>query len=371
MSKKLQINKIQVPVELVATFKKLGITDDEASSLMTTFGVPLTEAGVILDTYKNIQVTDESQVKEMAEAKEKRLILKKIRNGVENTRKALKEDHLRKGNAIQAVANYIKDEIEPAEAYLELQEKFAEIKRAERDAKIRAERIEKLMKYTDNISLYNLDNLEDETFELLLNKLKKEYDDKIAAEKAETERLDKIEKERIAEQKRVIAENAKLRKEAEEKEVALAIERKVEADRQAKIDAARQKELEAERAKVEVERAKADKLLAAERAKAEAERQKREAVELAQRTKDAEAQRIADQKAVTEAKAQAEADELERKAILAPDKDKLLNFANALETIRREKLPAVKTKQAQDVVNLIDEMLIKMQNIIEKKAKEL
>lgn len=318
------------------------IVGDSAKSLIEAFGAPFTEAGDIIRTYKEIVVTDESQTDIMAIAKEKRLSLKRIRTGVESKRKELKEDSLRIGKAIDGVARYIKENIEPAEEYLELQEKFAEIKKAERLAKIKADRVEKLMQYTDDISMYNIDNLEDETFEFLLAKVKKEYDDKIAAEKAESERLAKEEADRIAEQERIVAENAKLRKEAEEKEIALAIERKKEADKQAKIDAERQKELEAERAKVEVERAKL------------------QAIEDAKRAEDEKLR-----------KEQAEAEEAERKALLSPDKDKLINFSNALEMIRKEKLPAVKTKQAQDVVSLIDEMLIKMRNIIEEKAGEL
>jgi len=71
------------------------------------------------------------------------------------------------------------------------------------------------------------------------------------------------------------------------------------------------------------------------------------------------------------ARAKAKADEAERQALLAPDKDKLITFSNALEIVRKQKLPAVKTKQAQDVVNLIDRMLIGMQMIILAKSKEL
>lgn len=335
MSKELQVNKIQVPEVLVNEFKKLGITDDEASSLMVTFGVPLVEAGKILDTYQEIVVTDESQTDLMASARDKRLTLQKIRTGVENTRVELKAEHLRKGNAIQAVANYIKEEITPAEDYLKLQEKFAEIKQAERAAKVKSERVEKLMQYTDDISMYNIDNLEDETFEFLLSKVKKEHDDKIASEKAEADRLAKEEADRKAEQERIIAENERLRKEADEREKAIEAERIKQAKEQAKIDAERQKELDAERAK-------------------------REAIEAEQHAKEQ-----------AELKAKQEAEEAERKALLSPDKDKLINFSNALEIIRKEKLPAVKTKQAQDVVNLIEEMLVKMQKIITEKAEEL
>lgn len=115
--------------------------------------------------------------------REKRLALKKIRTSVENTRKELKEEHLRQGNAIQAVANYIKGEIETAENYLELQEKFAEIKKAERDAKIKADRMEKLMQYTDDISVYNLDAMNDGQFEPLLSTLKSQHEAKLVEEK--------------------------------------------------------------------------------------------------------------------------------------------------------------------------------------------
>ena len=353
MNNKLQVQDIKVPEVLVEKFNKLGITNDESSSLMLSFGAPLVEVGEILDTYKNIVVTDETQIDLMKEAKEKRLLLKKIRTGVENTRKSLKDEFNRKGNAIQAVANYIKENIEPAEKYLELQEKFAEIKKAERAIKVKQERTEKLMQYTDNISMYAIDNIDDETFETLLAKIKKEYDDKIAAEKAEAERLAKEEAERKAEQERIISENAKLRKEAEQKEIELAAERKKEADKQAKIEAERQKELAEERAKVEAERAKIA------------------AIEAEQRRKDEVIAKEKADKEAAEAKAIAEAKQAEMNALLAPDKDKLLNFSKCLETIRTEKLPAVKTKQAQDVVNLIDEMFIKMCGIIETKAKEL
>jgi len=321
--------------QLQVILKEQNVIGENAKILIEAFGAPFTEAGDILRTYKDIKVTDESQTKEMSEAKEKRLILKRIRTGVESKRKELKEDSLRTGKAIDSVARYIKENIEPAEEYLELQEKFAEIKKAERASKIKSERIEKLMQYTDDISMYNIDNIEDETFEFLLNKVKKEYEDRIAAEKAESERIEKERLEKEAEDKRIREENEKLRKEAEEREKAIELERKIEAEKQAKIEEERQKELAAERAKLQ-------------------------AIEDEKRSEE---ERLAKEKA--------DAEESERKALLAPDKEKLITFSKALEVIRKEKLPAVKTKQAQDVVNLIDEMLIKMQTIINEKASDL
>jgi hypothetical protein len=329
------------------------VAKENAKQLIEAFGAPFTEAGEILSTYKKIEVTDESQKDLMAEAREKRLTLKKIRTGVETKRKELKEDALRTGKAIDGVAKYIKDNIQPAEEYLELQEKFAEIKEAERAALLKAERIEILSKYTDNLSVYNFDIMQQETFDTLLADLKGAYDERIEQEKQAQEAAEKARLDEIARQEAIAAENAKLKAEAKAREMQLAIERKEAAAKQAEIDAAKEKEL------------------FKERAKAESERVKREQLEKEHREKEEAIARESARIAAEEARAKEAADKLERDALLAPDKDKLINFSKALEIIRKEKLPAVKTKQAQDVVNLIDEMLIKMQDIITKKAKEL
>jgi len=328
--------------QLQVILDEQNVAQENAKQLIEAFGAPFTEAGEILSTYKDIAVTDESQKDLMAEAREKRLILKKIRTGVEAKRKELKENSLRTGKAIDGVARYIKENIEPAEEYLELQEKFAEIKEAERAAVVKAERIERLSKYTDDLSVYNLDIMQEETFDKLLADLKAAYDARVAKEKEEAEAVEKARLAEVERQKAIEAENAKLKADAEEREKALEAERKEAAAKQAEADAIRDKELQAERDKVEAERKKREEIEAEQKealAKAEAERQA--------------------------------AEEAERQSLLAPDKEKLLTFSDALEIIRREKLPAVKTKQAQDVVNLIDEMLIKMQGIITSKAKDL
>lgn len=332
--------------ELQVILDEQKVAKENTDALIKAFGAPFTEAGKILSTYKKIVVTDESQTDIMKIAKEKRITLKNIRTGVENKRKELKEDSLRTGKAIDAVAKYIKENIEPAEEYLELQEKFVEIKQTERAAKVKLERTERLLKYTDDISMYNIDGIEDETFEFLLTKVKKEYDDKIATEKAESERLAKEEKERIAEQERIVKENARLRKEAEQKEVELAVERKKEADKQAKIEAEHEKQLLAERAKlatIEADQRKKDEVIAKEKADKEA----------------------------AEAKALADAKEAEMKALLSPDKDKLIQLANGLDIVRRDKLPALKTKKAQDIIIQVELHLSQLYNYIMDEVKEL
>lgn len=345
----MEENKLQV------ILTEQNVAKENAKQLLDAFGAPFEEAGkilygewnpatgeVIIPNYESIVVTEEDQFDVMAEARSKRLMLKNIRVDVEKKRKELKEDSLRTGRAIDSIAKFVKEAIEPAEKYLEEQEKFAEIRQAERAAKLKAERVERLMQYTNDLSMYNLDGMNSERFDSLLATHKSQHEAKLAAEKAAAEAAEKERQAEIKRQKDLEAENTLLKAEAEERETQLAIERKEAADKQAKIDAEIQRKFdEANAATV-------------------AEREKREEIEQAQREKDAD-----------QAKAKAEAEQAERNALLAPDKDKLLTFSNALEVIRKEKLPAVKTKQAQDVVNLIDEMLVKMQDIIVKKSKEL
>lgn len=329
-------NKLQVIIN------EQGIEKSDVAKLVAAFGGPFDEAGEILATYKEITVTDEHDTATMQLAREKRLLLKKARTTVENKRKDLKADIVKQGKAIDSVARYVKEEIEPAEQYLELQEKFAEIKQAERVAQIKAKRIEQLMQYTNDVSVYNFETMTDEQFASLLaqHKAATEAEAKRVADEAKAR-----EEEAAAEAKRIEdqrIENERLKAEAEANAKAAQAEREAAAAEQAKKDA------------------EAAKVLEAERAKAQAEREKREAIEAEQRAK-----------VEVETKAKAEAEEAERKALLSPDKDKILSFAAGLEVLRTQRLPAVKTKQAQDLINQIDTALKQLINNVTDQAKEL
>lgn len=340
-------------------------TPEIINQLATAFGAPFTEAGEILADYqfndkgeiilteKTIVVTEESDKKVVAEAKSKRLALKKVRTTVENKRKELKEDINKTGQAIDAVARFIKTTIEPAEAYLELQEKFAEVKAAERAAKLKQERTEKLAQYTDNISAYNLDTMQEDTFNILLGELKVAHEAKVAKAEEERRANEEAAAEERKRQEEIAAENARLKEEAEAREVELKKEREAAAKEQAKIDAARAAELELERANAAEERRKREEL---EREQAEKQR----LLDEEKRQTEAEALRV-----------KKEAEKAETDALLAPDKQKLTTFANALEIIRTEKVPAVKTKSAQDITNFIDDSLAELILEIAKRAKQL
>ena len=179
--------------ELTVILNEQGVSPESQKTLVEAFGGPFLEVGEILADYQNIKVTDVTQIKEMSEAREKRLALKNARTTVERKRKELKEESLKTGRAIDAVARFVKEQIEPAEKYLEEQEKFKELREKAQAAERLAARTEAIAKFTDP-SLYNLADMPEESFQELLIKLDRE-----AAEKLEAER--KAEEERIAAQK--------------------------------------------------------------------------------------------------------------------------------------------------------------------------
>lgn len=330
--------------ELSTILEEQNVAQENAKMLLSAFGAPFEEAGEILKDYRfdddgnliptkeTIAVTQEDQFDLMAEASDKRKALKKIRSSVENKRKELKADSLRTGQAIDSIAKRVKNAIEPAEKYLEMQEKFAELKQAEREAKLKTERVEKLLAYTDDISLYNIDSMNQEQFDSLLASLKSAHEAAIEAEKkAEADRLAAAEAEKKR-QAEIEAENIKLKKEAEAIEAERAAERKAEQE-------------------------KLDKIQAEKDAEIKAEREKREAIEAEQAAKLA-----------LESKQKADAEEARREALLAPDKNKLIEFANQIDAIE---LPNVQNREAGKLLDETQDFLDRISKNLRSKAKEL
>ena len=228
---------------------------------------------------KTIVVTNAEQTASMAMAKVGRLFLREKRIAVEKTRKELKEQALREGKAIDGIANVLKALIVPIEEYLTRQENFVAIQKAIGEDKIRKE-IEERMEA-----------------------------ERIAAEKAEAD-----------EQERIRAENEKLKAEAEKRE------KKIIADKK-KADA----KLAAERAKADAEQAairetarmeqeKQQQILDEQKAQAEAEHKKQEdamrqqQAEAEKKQKAVEAETRAKQAKIDAEKqeAKAEADRLQK-----------------------------------------------------------
>jgi type IV secretory pathway VirB10-like protein len=268
----------------------------------------------------------------MLKAREARLTLKSLRTHVEAVRVELKEQSLREGRAIDGVSNLIKALIVPVEKHLEKQEKYAEVKALERIQKKYEERVNLLSPFVEYISLYAIKDMPDAVFDNLLAGCKASYQAKKDAEaKAEADRIAK-EKEKEEEDRKIREENEKLKKEAEEK----------------------QKE--------------SDRIAKEQEEKLEKERKAREEAEAKLRAeKEAQEKKERDAKAAEEAKKAAE-EEAKRKALLAPDKEKLVELAGTIDKIT---LPAVSSKEAGDVVNEVQTKLSALSNYLREKSKTL
>jgi hypothetical protein len=203
--------------------KEAQLDKSRADYLLENFSGHFKEAAEWAKKAKDIIVTNENQTVMMEIARTGRLFLSKKRQEIEKARKWMKEPALREGQAIDKIANLLKDTIIPTEEHLRRQEDFVKLRQ-----EAEAERI----------------RLEVET------RLEQE---RIAKEKSDAEALAKAQ-----------AENARLRKESEAKEKALAEERRKVAYEQEKIH----KENEAKLAK---ERAEREKVEAELRAKKQAE----------------------------------------------------------------------------------------------------
>ena len=287
-----------------------------------------------------LKVTDVSQVREMKMAREARLALRDIRLDADKKRKALKEDSIRYGRAVQGVYNVIEALIVPAENHLEEQEKFAEIQEAKRRAELKASREMDLQPYAEFVPFgIDLSKMSEEDFQKTLNGAKLQLQAKLDAEaKAEAERIAK-EKADAEERERIRIENEKLKAEQAALEKKMAAERAKAAAEKAKIE---------EQARIE--RAKAEEKLKAEQAEKD-----RIAAELRRKEEaEAEAKRIEEARILAEKK--------------ASDVDKLRSFYIKLHEIE---YPEMKSPEYQAIVNEAKRSIEALKEYMTKKVKQL
>lgn len=276
---------------LVVQIEQSNLPEAERSTLFDTFSDLFKQSQEWSKKAKTIVITSVEQVAEMKQAREARLILKDIRVNTEKNRKRLKEDSLRKGQTIDAIAKIITNEIIPTEKYLEDQENFLVNLENERLRKINDQRVLELSQYVD-VEFFNLRDMTEEKYqELLLTskntaQIKKDEEARLEALRIEAEKKEAEERNRIA------LENEKLRAEAAEKEKA----------------------------------AQAAQLLADQKLAEERKAKEKLEAEIAAKNAQEERERLA--------KAQAE-----QEAQLAPDKEKINVFARSIQALT---LPEIK-----------------------------
>lgn len=324
-------------------------------------------------TEKSLVITDSSQLTEMKMAREGRLFLAKKRVDVDKTRKELKEDSLREGQTIDAIAKILTNLIKPIEESLEQKEKFAEIQEAKRKSELKLLRQIELSPFVEFVPEgIDLGFIKEESYQSILNGAKLQMKAKFDAEqKIEVERIAKIEAERI-ENERIRVENERLKIEAEAKEKLLKEERA-----KANLERKLIEEKAAAERKLHEEQIANERKIAEEKA-----RKERESAELKLKTERESAKAAAEKAAAervkielelrvkkdAEEKANRDVLEAERKAKAAPDKEKLLKLASQLRDCG---LPEVQSQDAKKVIDDVKLLLEKITVFITKKVGEM
>lgn len=308
-------------VTLVTKLEEMELAPEQSKTLLDSFGDLFVEAHKLVAQAKGVKVVSEDQVAEMAQAKEIRIRLMKVRTQAEKTKKLIKEPYLRGAQAAQDIYNDIKAITEPEEERLYSQEKFAELAEQARIEKRLSERVTALTRYVDDVSVYSLRDMPEDVFGRLVDDCRMVYEAKVAAaKKEEEERLEKIKAEEKR-QKEIEAENAKLKQEAEDR---------------AKVEKVKQEEAEAKIKRAEEGRARAEKVLR------EKEQKERERVEAIERE--------------------------ERKALMAPDKEKILAFADKLEEYPT---PMLSTEEAISLVKQAKKIIMEAVGFLRENSERL
>ena len=170
---------------------------------------------------KSLVVTSSEQTELMAQAREARLGLVKVRKLVEKKKDELKADALAYNRIIQSVHNYLRDSIKPIEDHLKDQEEFAKREEDARRIAIYNSRMEKLKEYPDSYPVkLDYHNMDDDAFEAILTGARNTFI-KNTREREEAEAAAKAAEEAAAAAERAqAAENARIRRELEAREEA-------------------------------------------------------------------------------------------------------------------------------------------------------
>lgn len=306
------------------------IAPSKAEQIQQTFEPMVKMLRSLEDSFNQIIAQSEIEVTQglIDQSKKVRREIAQVRIETEAARKAAKEESLREGKAIDGVSNILKWAIIDKEEKLKAVEDTFERLKREEEKQLQDKRVEELSPYLEDAHERNLSSMPEDVWEAFLQTKKRDFEDRIAAEReAEKER----ERKRIEEEKRlkaIEAENKRYKAEVEAVEAA----RKIEQENYRK--AAEKTRLEAEKKEAENKR-----VIEAEREKAR------------------KLQEEIDDKERKEKQAQAEREEQERKRLQQQeadqeaerkkgDKDKLLDLISDLDAIKTKY--SFKSKQNQE-----------------------
>ncbi len=214
--------------ELIQTNLESSHLDSETALALKNHFAPFEQqATEWKERAEQLVVTDVSQTELIASAREARLSIRKIRLAVTNKHQELKEDSLKKGQALDKIKRVLLGLIEPIEEHLQQQEDFVKIKLEEQAKQLFAERADQLKPYmaAEMIAQMSLVEMNQDVFNSFLNGQRLAHEAKIEAERKEAEQKLKEQKAKEAEEEKTRKQNQKLQEEKAKLEAKLKKER--------------------------------------------------------------------------------------------------------------------------------------------------
>lgn len=351
-----------------------GLEETKASEIKAMF-TPMLEKMEELETEYNDLIQKEITPQLANEAATLRKKYVKVRTGTADIHKELKAFYLKGGRFVDAFKNTQEFASGEKEKVLKsIEEHFENIER-ERKEKVKLDRIALIQPYVEDVNTFMLGEMTESAFELLLRGAKDQYELRLAAEKqAEIERIEKERKDALHSERKnklldywqyVPDDNKayfgdiemgaweKLYEGVKNKKA----ERDAEIEAQKKEAERLQKEIEKKNKEAEEARKKQDAIIAKEKEKAEAAKKEKERLESEIKHREAE-----------ELRKQKEAEEAAKKASRAPDKTKILVFADVINSIE---LPEMKTAEGKQVISNTDLLLKKVVTYLRENADRL
>lgn len=322
---------------------KSGIELTKAEAHVSAFHPKLAE---LSELSRPLSCLDKENPDHAKIARENRLKIVKVRTGSESIKDELKKALLAESNLIQSAFNLVKDACILTESEYEEIEKYQEKIAAQKREELKQARIALLEPFEVDTTYLPLDIMDDEQFQKLLSSEKEKYEAVLAARaKAEADRIDA---ERLAEEKRLAEIEAEKKRQAE---------RDAENERLKKEAQIREAELAKERA--EAARIAAEKQAEIDKANAEADRIKKE-LEAKQLEEEKERQRIIAEQEEKEARAKA--------LLKAPDQEKVKVFFGQFKQLQ---FPELQSEQGKKMSERVNEALSVVKKLIIEDSKTL
>ncbi len=174
-------------IHLIVEDDNLALADSTKLNLRDEFIGFYASGKELMEKAAEITVTSVTDIKAMKSARALRLEIRKIRVEADKKRKELKDESIRKGKAIDAVAKCVINACERAENHLAEQEEYAARIEAQERAERKAKREELLKPFGVSVHLFNLEEMAEEDFQGLYEESKSTHEIRLENQRRQKE----------------------------------------------------------------------------------------------------------------------------------------------------------------------------------------